>query len=38
MKAPVFREFGDPGVLHLEEVQKPEPGPRDLLVRIHAGG
>ncbi len=36
MKASVFREFGDPGVLHLEEIQKPEPGPRDLLVRIHA--
>ena len=38
MKAIRVNEFGGPEVLHLEEVPKPETGPGQLLVRIHASG
>src|SRR5438105_7003374 len=38
MKAIRVREFGDPGVLRLEEVPKPPPGPGQVLVRMHAIG
>lgn len=36
MKAVVFREFGPPEVLRLEEVATPTPGPGEVLVRVHA--
>ncbi len=36
MKAVVFREFGPPRVLHIEEVSTPVPGPGEVLVRVHA--
>jgi NADPH:quinone reductase-like Zn-dependent oxidoreductase len=36
MRAMTIRAYGDPGVLHEEEVPKPSPGERDLLVRVHA--
>jgi len=36
MKAAVMTAFGPPEVLHLGEVVRPSPGPRDVLVRIHA--
>ena len=36
MKAIVIREFGPPGVLKLEEVPTPEPGPGEVLIKVHA--
>ena len=36
MKAAVMHEFGDPSVLHYEDVPKPTPGPRDALVKVAA--
>ncbi len=38
MKAIVVREFGDPGVLRVEEVEIPRPAVGQALVRIHAAG
>jgi NADPH:quinone reductase len=38
MKAILVREFGGPEVLKLEEVPTPNPGPGEVLVRIHAAG
>ncbi len=31
-----IREYGAPDVLHEEDIAKPSPGPRDLLVRVRA--
>jgi NADPH:quinone reductase-like Zn-dependent oxidoreductase len=36
MKAVVQRRYGPPEVLRVEEVEKPVPGDRDVLVRVHA--
>jgi NADPH:quinone reductase len=36
MKAIVIRAFGGPEVLRLEEVPTPEPGPGEVLIRVHA--
>ena len=36
MKAIVYRTYGSPDVLHLEEVPKPEVRDGDVLVRVHA--
>ena len=36
MKAVLLREFGPPEVLRLEEVPTPEPGPNEVLIRVHA--
>ena len=36
MKAIVVREFGPPGVMKLEEVPTPEPGPGEVLIKVHA--
>src|SRR5437762_522640 len=36
MKAVVLHEAGDPGVLRYEEVDRPEPGDGDVLIRVHA--
>lgn len=36
MKAVVIREFGPPEVMRLEEVPTPEPGPGEVVVRVHA--
>lgn len=36
MKAIVFRRYGPPDVLQLEDVEIPAPGPGDVLVRVHA--
>jgi NADPH:quinone reductase-like Zn-dependent oxidoreductase len=33
-----YHEYGPPGVLTLEQVPKPEPGPGQVLVRVHAAG
>jgi NADPH2:quinone reductase len=38
MKAIRVNEFGGPEVLRLEEVPTPQPGPGELLVRMHAAG
>ena len=38
MKAVTFRDFGGPEVLKLAEVDRPQPGADDVLVRIHAAG
>ena len=38
MKAIRAKEFGAPEVLQLEEVPTPQPGPGEVLVRIHATG
>ena len=36
MKAIVYMEYGEPGVLHQEEVEKPYPGSNEVLIRVHA--
>lgn len=38
MQAIVIREYGPAGVLGLERVPRPVPGPGELLVRVHAAG
>ena len=38
MKAVTFAEFGPPSVLKATVVERPVPGPDDVLVRIHAAG
>ena len=36
MKAMVIREFGSPEVMKLEEIPTPQPGPDEVLIRVHA--
>ena len=36
MKAIVYKEYGPPGVLRIEEVEKPEPGENDVLIKVQA--
>lgn len=36
MKAIVYHEYGSPDVLRMEDVAKPIPGDRDVLVKVHA--
>lgn len=38
MKAIRVREFGPPEVLRIEEVPDPQPGPEQVVVRVHAVG
>jgi D-arabinose 1-dehydrogenase-like Zn-dependent alcohol dehydrogenase len=38
MKAMVFAQFGPPDVLQLTEVERPVPGPDEVLIRVHAAG
>lgn len=38
MKAIRLHEYGGPEVLRLDEVEVPEPGPGEVLVRVHAVG
>jgi NADPH:quinone reductase-like Zn-dependent oxidoreductase len=36
MKAIVYKEYGDPGVLHIRELQKPLPKPNEILIKVRA--
>ncbi len=36
MHAVLMHETGSPDVLHLEEVERPEPGDGEVLIRVHA--
>ena len=36
MKAMVYTKFGSPGVLHLQEVEKPVPEDDEVLIKVHA--
>lgn len=38
MKAIVYKKYGSPDVLHLEEVEKPVPGNDEVLLKVHAAG
>jgi NADPH2:quinone reductase len=38
MRTIVVREFGAPGVMKLENVPMPQPGPAEVLVRVRAAG
>jgi len=36
MRAVICRKYGGPEVVEIAEVAKPNPGPRDVLVKVHA--
>ena len=36
MRAIVYKKYGAPDVLQMQEVPKPEPGDNEVLVRVHA--
>ena len=38
MKAFVLRKYGDASATEMTDVAKPEPGPQDILIRVHAAG
>ena len=36
MKAAIYHEFGGPDVLKYEDVPDPEPGPGEVVVKVHS--
>ena len=39
MRAALYRDMGEAAeVFHVEEVDRPEPGPGEVLVKVHASG
>jgi NADPH2:quinone reductase len=38
MRAAVLDRFGDPDVLQVKEIERPQPGPGEVLVRVAASG
>ena len=36
MKAAVYRRFGGPDVVHVEQIADPEPNSNEILIRVHA--
>ena len=36
MRAAVMTDFGGPDVLDVQEVERPEVGPADVLIKVHA--
>jgi len=36
LKAAIFEEHGDPGVIRIADVPRPEPGPGQVRIRVHA--
>lgn len=36
MKAIIYRRYGSPTTLRCEEVERPSPGPADVLIQVHA--
>lgn len=36
MRAAVYRKFGGPEVVHIEEIARPEPEADEVLIRVHA--
>ena len=36
MQAAVYRRFGGPEVVHVETIERPEPKPDEVLIRVHA--
>ncbi|MBF2054262.1 MAG: NAD(P)-dependent alcohol dehydrogenase [Candidatus Sericytochromatia bacterium] len=36
MKSVIYTKYGAPGVLSLESVPRPEPGPQQILIQVHA--
>jgi NADPH:quinone reductase-like Zn-dependent oxidoreductase len=36
MRAAVYRKYGPPSVLHLDELETPSPGPTEILLRVAA--
>ena len=38
MKAAIYEELGPSGVVHLAEIDGPEPGPGEVRVRVHISG
>ena len=38
MRAAVVHEYGAPGVVRVVDIDTPVPGPKEVLVRVHAAG
>ncbi len=36
MKAAVYRKYGHPDVIHIEEIEKPIPADDEVLIRVYA--